>query len=83
MEPTQPFRASFIYNNYMYAVAGYAAELLAGRRAWEQLNSEKLFEPLGMTASGYIDQTPTPPGLALPYVYVNGSAFRVDTEVAR
>ena len=39
MKPTAPFRADFIYNNFMYGVAGYVAELLSDRKStWEQLN---------------------------------------------
>jgi CubicO group peptidase (beta-lactamase class C family) len=34
LEPTQPFRQTFLYNNMMYAAAGYVVELLSGRK-WE------------------------------------------------
>ena len=83
MEPVAPFRTSFFYNNYMYSMAGYISELLAKGASWEASNADRIFKPANMTSSGYIDETPVPPGLALPYVYVNNTLYQVDTDVAR
>ena len=55
-EPSQPFRQTFQYCNYGYILAGYILERISGK-TWEQLISEYLFEPLGMTHSTYYRET--------------------------
>src|SRR5881397_730430 len=47
LEPSQPMRQTFLYNNMMYAGAGYVVELLSGK-TWEEFVSERLLRPLGM-----------------------------------
>src|SRR2546423_2605720 len=48
LEPSQPMRQTFLYNNMMYIGAGYVVELLSGRK-WEDFVRERLLAPLGMT----------------------------------
>ena len=43
-------RSRFLYQNVMYGVAGEVAARVSGR-SWEELLSERLFSPLGMTRS--------------------------------
>ncbi len=50
LEPSQPLRQGFLYNNMMYASAGYAIELVTGV-TWEDFVREKIFSPLGMTST--------------------------------
>jgi CubicO group peptidase (beta-lactamase class C family) len=50
LEPTQPLRQTFLYNNMMYAGAGYAIELISGR-TWEDFLGERLLGPLGMAST--------------------------------
>src|SRR5205809_5998096 len=50
LEPTQPFRQTFLYNNMMYAAAGYVVELLSGRK-WEDFLRARVLDPLGMTST--------------------------------
>jgi CubicO group peptidase (beta-lactamase class C family) len=50
LEPTQPMRQTFLYNNLMYAGAGYVIELLSGKR-WEDFVRERLLGPLGMAST--------------------------------
>jgi CubicO group peptidase (beta-lactamase class C family) len=50
LEPSQPFRASYQYNNLMYVTAGFLEGEVAGS-SWEQLVKDRIFEPLGMRAS--------------------------------
>jgi CubicO group peptidase (beta-lactamase class C family) len=50
LEPSQPLRQGFLYNNMMYASAGYAIELLAGV-TWEDYVRKNIFLPLGMTST--------------------------------
>ena len=47
LEPSQPIRTGFLYNNLMYVGAGYVIELLSGK-TWEQYVSEHIFGPLDM-----------------------------------
>jgi len=52
-KPALPFREDYVYNNHMYVLAGYVAEVLENR-SWEQLVSEYLLQPLGMTSTTFV-----------------------------
>src|SRR6266581_5237124 len=52
LEPTQPFRQTFLYNNMMFAAAGYIIELSSGK-TWEQLVREQILAPLEMNSTVY------------------------------
>lgn len=54
--PLQPFRTSYAYTNFGLTAAAEAVAVGAGR-TWEQLASDVLYEPLGMsvTSSRYTD----------------------------
>jgi CubicO group peptidase (beta-lactamase class C family) len=52
LEPSQPLRSTFLYNNLMYAGAGYAIELVSGK-TWEDFVRERILAPLGITSSVY------------------------------
>jgi len=52
MEPEQPLRQTFLYNNLMYAATGYIIELQSGK-PWEDFVKERIFDPLGMTSTRY------------------------------
>jgi CubicO group peptidase (beta-lactamase class C family) len=52
LEPQEPVRQSFLYNNLMFAGVGYMIELQSGR-TWEQFVRERIIQPLDMTATGY------------------------------
>jgi len=47
-EPAYSLRASFVYQNVMYAAAGALVEAVSGQ-SWETLMRTRIFEPLGMT----------------------------------
>ncbi len=47
LEPIQPLRQGFLYNNLMYAAAGQIINLLEGK-TWEDFVQEKIFTPLKM-----------------------------------
>ncbi|MEW6364699.1 MAG: serine hydrolase [Acidobacteriota bacterium] len=67
LEPTQPLRQTFLYNNMMYAGAGYVIELLSGK-TWEALVQEEIFGPLGMTSTAFsIDDMIKQPDHGVPY----------------
>jgi CubicO group peptidase (beta-lactamase class C family) len=52
LEPQQPMRETFLYNNLMFSAAGYIIELKSGK-TWEQFVRERIFEPLNMSATTY------------------------------
>ncbi|MEP7080656.1 MAG: serine hydrolase [Ginsengibacter sp.] len=47
LEPIQPLRQGFLYNNLMYAAAGQIIYLLEGKR-WEEFVRENILSPLKM-----------------------------------
>jgi CubicO group peptidase (beta-lactamase class C family) len=52
MEPTAGVREKWQYNNFMFLAQGVVVQKLTGN-SWESNVSERLFKPLGMTASGF------------------------------
>jgi CubicO group peptidase (beta-lactamase class C family) len=52
LEPEQPLRQTFLYNNLMFAAVGYLIELQSGK-TWEQFVRERIFEPLQMNSTSY------------------------------
>lgn len=50
LEPSQPIRQGFIYNNLMYCASGYVIELLT-QKTWEEFVKEKIFAPLEMNST--------------------------------
>lgn len=52
LEPKEPLRVTFLYNNMMYAAAGYIIELQSGK-TWEAFVRERIFEPLAMNNTVY------------------------------
>ena len=50
LEPNASFRSKYQYHNLMYVAAGYLAGRVAGT-TWEKLVEDRIFAPLGMTAS--------------------------------
>jgi len=67
LEPSQPMRQTFLYNNMMYAGAGYVIELLSGKK-WEDFLRERLLGPLGMTSTVFsIEDLKKAPEHGVPY----------------
>jgi CubicO group peptidase (beta-lactamase class C family) len=55
---TSPFRDQFEYNNFMYGLSGRVAEVMAeGATQWEQLLTDQLLTPLGMTSTRVLGQS--------------------------
>ena len=52
LEPSQPPRSVFLYNNMMYAGTGYAIEILSGK-TWENFVRDRILRPLGMTSTTF------------------------------
>ncbi len=47
LEPEEPLRQTFLYNNLMYTASGYIIELLT-QQTWEDFVRERILQPLGM-----------------------------------
>src|SRR6266446_6359900 len=52
MEPKEPLRQLLLYNNMMYAAAGYSIELQSGK-SWKDFVREKILQPLEMNHTVY------------------------------
>ncbi len=52
MEPKEPLRQTFLYNNMMFAAAGYIIELQSGK-TWEEFVRERILTPLDMHSTVY------------------------------
>lgn len=52
MEPKEPLRQTFLYNNMMFAAAGYIIELQSGK-TWEDFVRERILTPLDMHSTVY------------------------------
>lgn len=68
LEPSEPFRYVFQYQNLMFMTAGYLAGQLAGT-TWEDLARRRLLDPLGMERSVFsVRELEADDDAALPYV---------------
>ena len=52
LEPQEPLRQSFLYNNLMFAAVGQMIELQSGK-TWEQFVRDRILDPLDMKATSY------------------------------
>ncbi|HEY3839724.1 MAG TPA: serine hydrolase [Bryobacteraceae bacterium] len=52
LEPQEPMRETFLYNNLMFAGVGYMIELQSGKK-WENFVRDRILSPLGMNTTGY------------------------------
>ncbi|HWY46607.1 MAG TPA: serine hydrolase [Bryobacteraceae bacterium] len=67
LEPEQPMRETFLYNNLMFAAAGYMIELQSGKR-WEDFVLEKILSPLDMKGTSYsISDMTHQPDFGVPF----------------
>ena len=67
LEPKEPIRELFLYNNMMYAAAGYIVELLSGK-TWEAFVQERILGPLGMGSTVFsIDALVAAPHHGVPW----------------
>ena len=67
LEPSQPIRTGFLYNNLMYVSAGYIIELQSGK-TWEKFVQEKIFDPLKMERTFFtVQEMIADPDHGVPY----------------
>jgi len=67
LEPQEPLRETFLYNNLMYAATGNIVELKSGK-PWEQFVRERILAPLDMKTTTYsISEMTQHPDHGVPY----------------
>jgi CubicO group peptidase (beta-lactamase class C family) len=67
LEPEEPMRQAFLYNNLMFAAVGYMIELQSGKR-WEDFVRERILNPLDMKATSYsISDMTHQPDFGVPF----------------
>jgi CubicO group peptidase (beta-lactamase class C family) len=67
LEPQEPMREAFLYNNLMFAAAGYMIELQSGKR-WEDFVRERILNPLDMKGTSYsISDMTHQPDFGVPF----------------
>ena len=75
LEPQEPIRQAFLYNNLMYAATGYMIELQSGK-TWEQFVKQRILDPLDMTSTGYsIDHLTKQPEHGVPFTERKRDSF--------
>ena len=52
LEPQEPMRQTFLYNNLMFAAVGQVIEIESGKR-WEDFVRQRIFSPLDMNTTCY------------------------------
>ena len=67
LEPKEPIRTLFLYNNMMYAGVGHIIEHLSGK-TWEQVVQARILDPLGMASTNFtIDAMTALPDHGVPW----------------
>ena len=67
LEPSQPNRQGFLYNNLMYVSSGYIIELLTSK-TWETFLQENIFNPLEMKSTVFtVKEMEKNPDHGVPY----------------
>ena|SRR5664280_704462 len=67
LEPSQPLRQGFLYNNLMYVGAGYIIELLSSK-TWETFVQENILNPLEMKSTVFtVKEMEKNPDHGVPY----------------
>lgn len=67
LEPSQPLRQGFLYNNLMYVSAGYIIELLSSK-PWEKFVQENILNPLEMKSTVFtVKEMEKNPDHGVPY----------------
>ena len=82
MPATRRFHSKYMYNNYMYMLAGVIAERISGL-SWEQLITTRIFQPLSMTSSSFVRHVRGHVDIALPHESFDGHVQPLDLDVLR
>lgn len=68
-----------MYNNFMYTLAGLAAEELSGQ-SWEELVDSTIFKLLGMENASFMDKM-TESSIVMPHLAVSKSPEPIPIDV--
>jgi CubicO group peptidase (beta-lactamase class C family) len=71
VKPAYSFRAGFEYQNTMYMIAGVVIERITGKK-WNEVMTERLFKPLGMTSTVPDRVLSKSPNITRPHFEVDG-----------
>src|SRR5687768_4370912 len=74
LQPQSPFRSRYSYQNVMVMAAGEASAR-AGGDTWDRLIAQRIFTPLGMSASVTSSQGLTNRNTAAPHGVIRDSAY--------
>ncbi|QBD76989.1 serine hydrolase [Ktedonosporobacter rubrisoli] len=75
-EAQHSFRSTWLYQNMMFALAGYLVEVLSGQ-SWEEFVRERIFLPLGMRNSNFsVHESQQSSDFSLPYKLEAGEVKR-------
>jgi CubicO group peptidase (beta-lactamase class C family) len=67
LEPQEPMRETFLYNNLMFAAVGQIIEIESGKK-WEDFVRERIFTPLDMSTTCYtIEDMLKQPDYGVPF----------------
>ncbi len=78
LEPSKDLRTTFLYNNLMYASAGWLLQQLTGI-TWEDFVQNEIFTPLGMTrTTTSYDRMKAMGDLTAPYKKEKGKTVRTE-----
>ena len=80
----RPIRDGFIYNNYMFMMAGHMAEVL-GQDTWENLMITRVLQPIGMNDTRLLIDPSSllMANTAQPYIFHDGNFQNATREVYR
>jgi CubicO group peptidase (beta-lactamase class C family) len=72
LPPSGSFRSQFSYNNQMYLAAGQIIPAIT-QKSWDLFLKERIFTPLGMTATGTsVKELENNPNAARPHAKISG-----------
>ncbi|MGC3943553.1 MAG: serine hydrolase [Chryseolinea sp.] len=77
VKPVYSFRGGFEYQNTMYMIAGVVIERITGQK-WNDVMTERLFKPLGMTSTVPDRVLSKSPNITRPHFPVNGEIKILD-----
>lgn len=72
----QPFRASYVYSNMMYAVAGQVIEYSTGQ-TWDTFLTERIFKPLGMGSNTSVTAITAESNAAWPHQLIEAEVVPI------
>lgn len=82
MPAAHHFRSQFLYNNYMYMLAGHVIERLTGSSWWEQ-TEKRILKPLGMTSTLTVEHLTRRNNRAKPHTSFSGVLTKLDEDILR